>query len=154
MTTAGGAQDQAQRSRLVSRRTLLVGGAAALAVGAAGTEIGNLAFANNATITSVTIPDSVTSIGSHSFQGCSALTSAVFQGDALAPVLETLRTARRARRLVRQNFAFSILYNTVTVPLAIAGIMTPLLAAIAMSASSLTVVGNALRLQGRLRSVR
>jgi Cu2+-exporting ATPase len=79
---------------------------------------------------------------------------AVFQGDALAPVLETLRTARRARRLVRQNFAFSILYNAVTVPLAIAGTMTPLLAALAMSASSLTVVGNALRLQERARSAR
>ena len=77
---------------------------------------------------------------------------AVFQGDALAPVLETLRTARRARRLVRQNFAFSVLYNAVMVPLAIAGVMTPLLAALAMSASSLTVVGNALRLQGRRRS--
>jgi len=41
-------------------------------------------------------------------------------------VLETLRVARRARRLVRQNFAFSVLYNAFTVPLAIAGVMTPL----------------------------
>jgi Cu2+-exporting ATPase len=80
-----------------------------------------------------------------------AAADAVFQGEALAPVLDTLRVARRARRLVRQNFAFSVLYNALTVPLAIAGIMTPLLAALAMSVSSLTVVGNALRLQGRMR---
>lgn len=57
MTTAGGAQDQAQRSRLVSRRTLLVGGAAALAVGAAGTEIGNLATSGSTVTSSSTPPD-------------------------------------------------------------------------------------------------
>ena len=76
---------------------------------------------------------------------------AVFQGGALAPVLETLETARRARRLVRQNFVLSVLYNLAVVPLAIGGLMTPLIAALAMSASSLTVVGNALRLQGARR---
>ncbi|MBI3515398.1 MAG: HAD-IC family P-type ATPase [Proteobacteria bacterium] len=80
-----------------------------------------------------------------------AAADAVFQGDGLAPVLETLRLARRAQRMVRQNFALSVLYNALSVPLAIAGVMTPLMAALAMSASSLTVVGNALRLQGKTR---
>ena len=71
---------------------------------------------------------------------------AVFQGQRLGPVVELLEMARRAERLVRQNFALSFAYNLVTVPLAVAGFVTPLIAAVSMSASSLAVVGNALRL--------
>jgi Cu2+-exporting ATPase len=74
---------------------------------------------------------------------------AVFQGERLAPVAETLRVARRAGRLVRGNFAAAILYNCVTVPLAMAGMVTPLIAAAAMSTSSLMVMLNALRLNLR-----
>lgn len=71
---------------------------------------------------------------------------AVFQGDALAPAVETLDVARRADRLVRQNLALALLYNLSAVPLAILGEVTPLVAAVAMSSSSLLVIGNALRL--------
>ncbi len=76
----------------------------------------------------------------------------VFQGETLAPIAETLAVARGADRLVRQNIALALVYNAVAVPLAVLGYVTPLVAAIAMSSSSVLVIGNALRL-GRSRTV-
>lgn len=62
--------------------------------------------------------------------------------------------AIRARRIVRQNLAWAIIYNLVALPLASLGFLAPWMAAIGMSASSLLVVLNALRLnQGRARAV-
>ncbi|MBL0317985.1 MAG: cadmium-translocating P-type ATPase [Alphaproteobacteria bacterium] len=70
----------------------------------------------------------------------------VFQGEALSPVLYAWEMAVFSQRLVKQNFVLAILYNVVAIPLAVAGCITPLIAAIAMSSSSLLVVGNAMRL--------
>jgi Cu2+-exporting ATPase len=73
---------------------------------------------------------------------------AVFLGDSLSPVAAAIRAARRTMRIVRQNFAIAVAYNAVAVPLALAGLVTPLVAALAMSGSSVIVVANALRLRG------
>jgi Cu2+-exporting ATPase len=72
---------------------------------------------------------------------------AVFQGEKLGPVVETLKVARRSHRMALENFAIAILYNIAFVPMAVLGYVTPLLAAIAMSTSSILVTGNALRLR-------
>lgn len=69
----------------------------------------------------------------------------VFLGESLAPVAAALTIARKARRLMLQNLFFAVLYNAVAVPIAIAGLATPLVAAVAMSGSSLVVTLNALR---------
>ena len=74
---------------------------------------------------------------------------AVFQGEALAPVLETIRVAHASQRMSIENFAIAIGYNIVFVPLAVAGHVTPLIAAVAMSLSSIAVTVNALRLRNR-----
>lgn len=71
----------------------------------------------------------------------------VLTGSDLVPVAEAVATARLATRRIRQNFAISIAYNIVAVPLAVAGMVTPLIAALAMSISSITVTLNALRLR-------
>ncbi|MBI1362281.1 MAG: copper-translocating P-type ATPase [Alphaproteobacteria bacterium] len=70
----------------------------------------------------------------------------IFSGDSLAAVLRIIEVARTARARMRENFVFAAAYNVVAVPVALAGLATPILAAIAMSGSSALVSLNALRL--------
>ncbi len=72
---------------------------------------------------------------------------AIFQGARLSPILESLGVGKAAQRMAVQNFGIALAYNVVFVPLAVAGIVTPLLAAVAMSGSSIAVTANAIRLR-------
>ncbi|WP_439528315.1 heavy metal translocating P-type ATPase [Pannonibacter sp.] len=76
-----------------------------------------------------------------------AAADAVFLGDALAPVADALLISRRAKAVMMQNLWISVIYNLIAVPIAVAGFVTPLVAAAAMSGSSLIVTANALRLR-------
>jgi P-type Cu2+ transporter len=70
---------------------------------------------------------------------------AVFLGDRLSPVAAAIAIARRAQRLMRENLVLAIAYNAIAVPIAILGFASPLIAAVAMSGSSILVTLNALR---------
>ncbi|SFJ86243.1 heavy metal translocating P-type ATPase [Celeribacter neptunius] len=73
----------------------------------------------------------------------------VLLGKTLAPLGEATQVARSATRRIRENFAIAAGYNMIAIPIALAGFATPLAAALAMSASSITVSLNALRLKGK-----
>ncbi len=69
----------------------------------------------------------------------------VFLGKPLTPVVAAIDLSRKALRLMRQNLWLAVGYNLLAVPIAIAGFVTPLVAAASMSGSSLLVMLNALR---------
>ena len=71
----------------------------------------------------------------------------VLLGGDLTPIASACTTAGAATRRIRENFRIATIYNVIAVPLAVAGLATPLIAALAMSASSITVSLNALRLR-------
>lgn len=71
----------------------------------------------------------------------------VLLGQDLSPIADATLVAQKATRRIRENFRISTVYNAIAVPLAVAGLATPLIAALAMSLSSMTVSLNALRLR-------
>jgi Cu2+-exporting ATPase len=77
---------------------------------------------------------------------------AVFVGEQLGPVMAAIEISVTARRLMRENIAMAIGYNVFAVPLAMLGYVTPLIAALAMSGSSIIVCANALRARGGANS--
>ena len=71
----------------------------------------------------------------------------VLLGHDLEPIADALSTAVSATKRIRENFRIATVYNVIAVPIAIIGLATPLVAALAMSTSSITVSLNALRLR-------
>lgn len=69
----------------------------------------------------------------------------VVLSDELSRIAEAVAHARRTFRVVRENLAWAFVYNAIAIPAAALGYVTPLVAALGMSVSSLVVVGNALR---------
>ena len=85
------------------------------------------------------VPASASDIGRHA-------ADMVFVRSSLMAVPDSIAIAKRTRTIVIQNFGLAIAYNCIAIPLALAGLVTPLVAAIAMSASSILVVANSLRI--------
>jgi P-type Cu2+ transporter len=69
--------------------------------------------------------------------------------ERLEAIVEARTLARRTMRVVRENLGFAMIYNAVSIPLAMAGLVPPWLAGLGMAASSVVVVANALRVAGR-----
>ncbi|MBF0107850.1 MAG: heavy metal translocating P-type ATPase [Magnetococcales bacterium] len=78
-----------------------------------------------------------------------ATSDVILLDPGLSSVAHLFAMARQTLRIIRQNLFFSLAYNVVTIPLAVAGWVSPIVAAIAMPVSSLVVVANALRLRGK-----
>jgi len=71
----------------------------------------------------------------------------VLLNDSLVSLKEAFVISKRTFTLVKQNLGISLVYNLITIPLAMAGYIIPLIAAISMSFSSLLVVGNSIRIK-------
>ncbi len=69
----------------------------------------------------------------------------VLLNDSLSSLVEAFTIGKRTYGLIRQNLGISLVYNSITIPLAMMGYIIPLIAALSMSLSSLLVVGNSMR---------
>ena len=71
----------------------------------------------------------------------------VLLNSSLSSLLQAFKIATTTFSLIKQNFVISLMYNIITIPLAMMGYVIPLIAALSMSFSSLLVVGNSLRIK-------
>ena len=78
----------------------------------------------------------------------------VLMSDSLERVVEAAQLSRRTLQTIRQNIGISVAYNSIMVPLAMAAVVTPLIAAVSMPLSSLAVIGNSARIRGLFRGRR
>jgi len=76
-----------------------------------------------------------------------AVSDVVILNDSLKAIEESFMISRRTFKFIKQNLALSFFYNMITIPMAMAGFVVPLVAALSMSLSSLMVVGNSMRIK-------
>jgi P-type E1-E2 ATPase len=107
-----------------------------LAVGMAGDGINDALALASATVSFAMAGGSAAAIES---------ADVVLMRDALTAIPDAIRLSRQTRRRILQNLGFALGYNVLAIPAAALGLLTPAIAAAAMAASSLSVVGNALR---------
>ena len=74
----------------------------------------------------------------------------VLLNNSLHSLLSAFKISDTTFKLIKQNFAISLVYNAITIPLAMAGYVIPLVAALSMSFSSLLVVGNSMRIKYKI----
>jgi Cu+-exporting ATPase len=75
------------------------------------------------------------------------LSDIVILDNKLDGVIDSFIISKRTYKFIKQNLTISLVYNIVTIPLAVFGYVIPLIAALSMSLSSLLVVGNSLRIK-------
>ena len=78
-----------------------------------------------------------------------AVSDIVLLNNSLKSLNEAFSISRKTYKFIKQNLSISLIYNLVTIPLAMAGFVMPLVAALSMSLSSLLVVANSLRIKGK-----
>jgi len=71
----------------------------------------------------------------------------VLLNDDMQSLLDALKISKKAYATIKENFTLSVIYNSITIPLAVMGYVMPLIAALSMSLSSLIVVGNSFRIR-------
>ncbi len=76
-----------------------------------------------------------------------SVSDVVILNNSLQAIIDSFRISRRTFKFIKQNLALSLVYNVITIPIAMAGYVIPLVAALSMSLSSLMVVGNSMRIK-------
>ena len=76
-----------------------------------------------------------------------AVSDVVILNNSLQAIIDSFVISRRTFKFIKQNLALSLMYNVITIPIAMAGFIIPLVAALSMSLSSLMVAGNSMRIK-------
>ncbi len=76
-----------------------------------------------------------------------SVSDVVLLNDSLKSLSDAFKISRRTFFMIKENLVISLIYNLITIPLAMAGYIIPLIAAVSMSFSSLLVVGNSMRIK-------